>query len=58
MRLADAFALLGEGTLTFAGDGPLRAQLEGRPGVRLVGRVPHDEIPRCSPRATCSASRA
>ncbi len=34
------------GTLTFAGDGPARAQLEGRPNVRLLGRVPHDEIPR------------
>ena len=45
VRLADAFARLGEGALTFAGDGPLRAQLEGRAGVRLVGRVPHSEVP-------------
>jgi glycosyltransferase involved in cell wall biosynthesis len=45
VRLADAFARLGEGTLTFAGDGPLRGTLEGRDGVRLLGRVPHDEIP-------------
>jgi glycosyltransferase involved in cell wall biosynthesis len=45
VRLADAFAQLGEGTLTFAGDGPARAQLEGRANVRLAGRVPHDEIP-------------
>jgi glycosyltransferase involved in cell wall biosynthesis len=45
-RLADAFARLDEGTLTFAGDGPLRPQLEGRDRVRLLGRVPHDEIPR------------
>ncbi len=31
MRLAEAFAHLGDGaTLTFAGDGPLRARLEGR----------------------------
>jgi glycosyltransferase involved in cell wall biosynthesis len=45
VRLADAFALLGEGTLAYAGDGPLRARLEGRPGVELLGRVPHDEIP-------------
>ncbi|HJQ49632.1 MAG TPA: glycosyltransferase [Gaiellaceae bacterium] len=44
-RLADAFAQLGEGTLTFAGDGPLRARLEGRDRVRLLGRVPHHEIP-------------
>jgi len=46
VRLADAFSTLGDGTLTFAGDGPARAQLEGRPGVELLGRVPHDEIPR------------
>jgi glycosyltransferase involved in cell wall biosynthesis len=46
VRLAAAFASLGEGTLTFAGDGPLRAELEGRPGVRLLGRVPHDEVAR------------
>jgi glycosyltransferase involved in cell wall biosynthesis len=46
VRLADAFARLGEGTLTFAGDGPLRAVLEGRERVRLLGPVPHDEIPR------------
>ena len=46
VRLADAFARFGEGTLTFAGDGPLRARLEGRDRVRLLGRVPHDEIPR------------
>ena len=45
VRLADAFARFGEGTLTFAGDGPLRAQLEGRAGVRLVGRVPHGDVP-------------
>ena len=44
VRLADAFARLGEGSLTFVGDGPLRAQLEGREGVRIVGRVPHDEV--------------
>jgi glycosyltransferase involved in cell wall biosynthesis len=44
VRLADAFAQVGNGTLTFAGDGALRARLEGRSGVRLVGRVPHDEI--------------
>ena len=46
VRLADAFAELGEGTLTFAGDGPLRPQLERRERVSLLGRVPHDEIPR------------
>jgi glycosyltransferase involved in cell wall biosynthesis len=45
LRLADAFARLGEGSLTFVGDGPLRARLEGRKGVSVVGRVPHDEVP-------------
>jgi glycosyltransferase involved in cell wall biosynthesis len=45
VRLAEAFALLGEGTLTYAGDGPLRPRLAGRDGVRLLGRVSHDEIP-------------
>ncbi len=45
VRLADAFARLGEGTLSFAGDGPLRVELEGRDRVRLLGRVPHDEVP-------------
>jgi glycosyltransferase involved in cell wall biosynthesis len=46
VRLADAFARLGKGTLTFVGDGPLRSRLEGRDRVRLIGRLPHDEIPR------------
>jgi glycosyltransferase involved in cell wall biosynthesis len=46
IRLADAFGALGRGSLTFVGDGPLRAQLEGRAHVRVVGRVAHDEVPR------------
>jgi glycosyltransferase involved in cell wall biosynthesis len=46
VRLADAFARIGRGSLTFVGDGPLRTALEGRPGVRVVGRVPHDEVPQ------------
>jgi glycosyltransferase involved in cell wall biosynthesis len=46
VRLAEAFARVGEGTLTFAGDGPLRSRLEGRERVRLLGRVPHDEVPQ------------
>jgi glycosyltransferase involved in cell wall biosynthesis len=46
VRLADAFASLGEGSLTFVGEGPLRPQLEGREGVRLVGAVPQAELPR------------
>jgi glycosyltransferase involved in cell wall biosynthesis len=45
VRLADAFATLGEGTLTFVGDGPLRPQLEGRANVAVVGRVAHDDVP-------------
>lgn len=44
VRLADAFARLGRGSLTFVGDGPLRAQLEGRERVQVVGRVAHDEV--------------
>jgi glycosyltransferase involved in cell wall biosynthesis len=46
VRLADAFGGLGRGSLTFVGDGPLRARLEGRSGVRVVGRVAHGEVPR------------
>ena len=46
VRLAAAHARLGEGTLTFVGDGPLRRELEGRDGVELVGRVEYGEIPR------------
>jgi glycosyltransferase involved in cell wall biosynthesis len=44
VRLADAFGGLGAGSLAFVGDGPLRAQLEGRRGVRVVGRVPNDRV--------------
>jgi glycosyltransferase involved in cell wall biosynthesis len=46
LRLARAFARHGEGTLVFLGEGPLRGALEGRPGIRLVGAVPHERIPR------------
>jgi glycosyltransferase involved in cell wall biosynthesis len=45
LRLADAFERLGEGTLTFVGDGPLRPQLEGRPGIELTGALPYDRVP-------------
>ncbi|HEV8688143.1 MAG TPA: glycosyltransferase [Gaiellaceae bacterium] len=46
VRLARSFARLDtSATLTFVGDGPLRAQLEGLERVRVVGRVPHDAIP-------------
>ena len=46
VRLAEAFGALGRGRLAFVGDGPLRGELEGRPGVTLVGRVPQAEVPR------------
>ena len=45
LRLASAFERLGEGTLTFVGDGSLRPQLEGRAGIELVGRIPYDRVP-------------
>jgi glycosyltransferase involved in cell wall biosynthesis len=45
VRLAEAFERLREGTLTFAGDGPLRSKLEGRPGITLLGTVPPERIP-------------
>ncbi|MCW2950277.1 MAG: glycosyltransferase family 4 protein [Thermoleophilia bacterium] len=44
LRLADAFERLGSGSLTFVGDGPLRVGLEGRPGVRVVGPVAHQQV--------------
>jgi glycosyltransferase involved in cell wall biosynthesis len=43
--LADAFARLGRGSLTFVGDGPLRHALQDRPHVVLAGRVPHAAVP-------------
>ena len=46
VRLADAFAQVGDGMLTFVGDGPLRPRLEGRANVELAGAVGHDEIPK------------
>ena len=46
VRLADVFESLGRGRLAFVGDGPLRGALEGRRGVRLVGRIPQAEVPR------------
>ena len=44
VRLADAFAELDGGRLVFAGDGELRAQLEDRDGVVLLGRVSHARV--------------
>jgi glycosyltransferase involved in cell wall biosynthesis len=52
VRLADAFARVGEGRLVFVGDGPLRGRLEGRPNVEVVGRIPHDQVPRYIAEAT------
>ncbi|MEI2701668.1 MAG: glycosyltransferase family 4 protein [Baekduia sp.] len=48
--LADAFELLGRGSLVFVGDGELREQLAGRPGVTLAGRIPHDHVARWAAR--------
>ena len=44
VRLVEAFARLGHGSLALVGDGPLRGELEGRAGIRLVGRVPHERV--------------
>jgi glycosyltransferase involved in cell wall biosynthesis len=46
VRLVDAFERFGQGRLVFVGDGPLRQELEGRPGVEVVGRIAHNEVPR------------
>jgi glycosyltransferase involved in cell wall biosynthesis len=46
LRLARAFEAHGEGSLAFVGDGPLRGALEGRSGIRLAGRVPHELVPK------------
>jgi glycosyltransferase involved in cell wall biosynthesis len=45
VRLARAFERFGEGTLTFAGGGPLYSQLEGMRGVELIGTVPYERVP-------------
>lgn len=45
LGLARAIERRGEGELAFVGDGPLRAALEGRPRIRVVGTVPHDDVP-------------
>lgn len=45
VRLADAFAQVGRGSLVFVGDGPQRDALDGRADVHLVGRLPHDRVP-------------
>ena len=45
VRLANAFARHGSGSLVFLGDGPFRRELEGRPGIRVEGAVAHDRVP-------------
>jgi glycosyltransferase involved in cell wall biosynthesis len=51
-RLAEAFERFdGNGSLTFVGDGPLRARLEGRERVEVVSKLPNDEIPERIARA-------
>ncbi len=45
VRLADAFAQLDGGTLTFAGGGPKRAELGGRARVELRGVIPYEAVP-------------
>lgn len=45
VRLATAFERLGEGTLTFVGEGPLRDALKGRPGISLLGSVAQERVP-------------
>jgi glycosyltransferase involved in cell wall biosynthesis len=52
VRLADAFEQLRTGRLVFVGDGPLRGELEGRPGVEITGRVPHEDVPRYIAKST------
>jgi glycosyltransferase involved in cell wall biosynthesis len=58
VRLARAFVRLGEGKLTFVGDGPLRRELEGLPGVELAGAVAYDEVPAriAAARVVCQPS--
>jgi glycosyltransferase involved in cell wall biosynthesis len=46
VRLAEAFASLDRGRLAFVGDGPLRPELEGRPGVTLTGRLAQSAVPQ------------
>jgi glycosyltransferase involved in cell wall biosynthesis len=58
VRLAEAFERLGEGTLTFAGDGPLREALDGRERVRVLPAVGHPDVPEliAAARVVCGPS--
>ena len=44
VRLADAFRELGRGTMTFAGDGPFRHELQRRGDVTVLGLVAADRL--------------
>ena len=57
-RLADAFDRVGDGSLTFVGDGPLRGQLEGRDRVAVVSSIRHEQVPAriASARVVCQPS--
>ncbi|HEX8207653.1 MAG TPA: glycosyltransferase [Solirubrobacteraceae bacterium] len=46
VRLRDAFEAFGRGALVVLGDGPLRGELDGRPGIRCEGRVAHEVVPQ------------
>ena len=58
VRLARAFGRLGEGSLTFVGDGPLRTELERLSGVELVGAIPYERVPEriTAARVVCQPS--
>ena len=58
LRLARAFELLGNGTLTFVGDGPLRSELVGRANVVVAGSLAHDGLPErlAGARVVCQPS--
>ena len=58
VRLARAFEAVGEGTLTFVGDGPLRGELSGRRNVEVTGAVPNEELPEriAAARVVCQPS--
>jgi glycosyltransferase involved in cell wall biosynthesis len=46
LALAAALERHEAGSLAFVGDGPLRVELEGRPRVKLAGRVDHGDVLR------------
>jgi glycosyltransferase involved in cell wall biosynthesis len=58
LRLARAFARLGDGRLTFVGEGPLRGELERQPGVEVVRPLPYEEVPAAiaAARVVCQPS--